>query len=81
MKQIDKKLAQELYSLLNANIVWNSYHGVAQVDTPYFLGLANTFTYSKKPRIIEYKAILPRKKVVLSKKSKGQKKKTKKNKI
>lgn len=78
MKQIDKKLAQELYNLLSSDMVWNSYHGIAQIDTPYFLALANTFTYLENPRIIEYKGVLLNKKVVLFKKSKSQKKKSKK---
>lgn len=57
MKDIDKKTAEELYDLLSTKIVWNSYHGVVQVETPYFLGLTHTFPLLEKPRIINWQGI------------------------
>ena len=54
MQEIDKNLANELYSLLASPIVWNSYHGVVQIETPYFVGLNNTLFILKKPRIINW---------------------------
>ncbi len=54
MKGIDKKLTEELYDLLNSPCTWNSYHGVVQVETPYFIGLTHTFPLLKKPRIINW---------------------------
>lgn len=55
MKEFDENLANELYDLLNGEIVWNSYHEVVQVETPYFIGLTHTFPYLEKPRIIYWK--------------------------
>lgn len=55
MGEIDKKLTDELYDLLAGKVTWNSYHGVAQVETPYFVGLTHTFPLLEKPRIIEWK--------------------------
>jgi len=55
MKEANKKLAKELYDLLSGSTIWNSYHGVAQIETSYFLGLTHTFPYLKKPRIIYWK--------------------------
>jgi hypothetical protein len=55
MKEMDEKLANEMYELLSGPITWNSYHGVVQVETPYFLGLTHTFPYLEKPRIIYWK--------------------------
>ena len=57
MKKIDKELTQELYNLLAGEINWNSYHGVVQVETPYFIGVTHTFPYLDKPRVIEWKGI------------------------
>jgi hypothetical protein len=54
MQEIDKELAQKMYDLLAGPITWDSYHGVVQVETPYFLGLTQTFPYWEKPRIIEW---------------------------
>lgn len=67
MKKNDRKLADELYNLLAREMTWNSYHGVVQVDTPYFLGLTHTFPYVEKPRIIYWQKNV----------SKGQKNKQK----
>jgi hypothetical protein len=61
MKKIDKELTKEFYNLLMGPMVWNSYHGVVQVDTPYFIGLTHTFPYLEKPRIIEYQGITAKK--------------------
>ena len=55
MQEIDKDLANELYRLLAGPITWNSYHGVVQVETPYFVGLNNSLFLLKKPRIIIWK--------------------------
>ena len=55
MQEIDKDLAKELYDLLAGPITWNSYHGVAQVETPHFIGLVNSFPFVEKPKIIEWK--------------------------
>jgi hypothetical protein len=55
MKEIDEKLANEMYELLASPITWNSYHGVVQVETPFFVGLTHTFPYLEKPRIIYWK--------------------------
>ncbi len=54
MQEINKDLAKEIYQLLAGPIVWNSYHGVLQVETPYFVGLNNAFYILKKPRIINW---------------------------
>jgi hypothetical protein len=59
MKKIDKKLAVEFYDLLSKPVVWDSYHGIAQIETPYFVGITSTFNYVKKPRIIKWKALKP----------------------
>jgi len=55
MKEIDKELTEELYELLAGPIIWSSYHGVVQVETPYFVGLTHTYPLIEKPRIIEWK--------------------------
>lgn len=55
MREIDKDLAKELYDLLATEITWNSYHGVVQVETPYFVGLTHTYPLIDKPRIIEWR--------------------------
>jgi len=52
MQDINKDLANELYKLLADPITWNSYHGVVQIETPYFVGLNNSLFLLKKPRII-----------------------------
>lgn len=57
MKKIDKNLAEELYDLLATPLTWSSYHGVVQVETPYFVGLSHSFPLFEKPRIIEWKAL------------------------
>jgi len=54
MEGIDKKLAKELYDLLSAPLTWDSYHGVVQVETPFFTGLTHTFPLIKKRRKIEW---------------------------
>lgn len=56
MKEIDKDLAKELYDLLSGPLTWNSYHGVVQVETPYFVGLTHTFPLLEKARIIEFRS-------------------------
>jgi hypothetical protein len=57
MEKIDKDLTKELYQILAGPMTWNSYHGVAQVETPQFIGLTHTFPILEKPRIIEWKGI------------------------
>ena len=54
MKEIDKDLTGEIYNLLAGPITWNSYHGVVQVETPYFIGLVNSFPFVEKPKIIDW---------------------------
>ncbi len=55
MEEIDKDLAEELYDLLATPLTWNSYHGVVQVETSYFIGLTDTFPLIEKPRVIEWR--------------------------
>jgi len=54
MKEIDKNLTDDLYNLLSGPIIWNSYHGVVQVETPYFVGLTHAFPLIEKPKIIKW---------------------------
>ncbi len=56
MQEIDNNLADELYKLLASPITWNSYHGVVQIETPYFVGLNSALFVLKKPRIIDWQA-------------------------
>lgn len=60
MQKINEVLAREFYDLLSAPTIWNSYHGVVQVETPYFIGLSKTFPYLRKPRIINWNSRLPK---------------------
>jgi len=76
MKEIDKDLTKEMYNLLAGPITWNSYHGVVQVETPYFIGVVNSFPFVEKPKIIEWKG----KKEKTKKKSTSLKKKSPKRK-
>lgn len=55
MKEINQETAKELYNLLSLEIIWSSYHGIVQVETPYFIGLTHTFPLIKKPRIIKWR--------------------------
>lgn len=57
MKEINKETAEELYTLLAGQSCWDSYHGVVQVETPYFLGLTHTFPLLKKSRVINWRGI------------------------
>jgi len=59
MKEIDKDVTETLYDLLATKLTWNSYHGVVQVETPYFIGLTHTFPLIEKARIIEWKGKKP----------------------
>ena len=54
MVKSDKELAKILYDLLADKMTWNSYHGVVQVEMPYFLGLTSSFPYLEKPRVINW---------------------------
>lgn len=63
MQEIDGDLANELYKLLSGSITWNSYHGVVQVETPYFVGLNDALFLFKKPRIIIWKGKREEKKI------------------
>jgi len=76
MKEIDKDLAEEIYNLLAEPITWNSYHGVIQVETPYFIGLVNGFPFVEKAKIIDWKGKKEKTgdKPVSKRKSKGRKK-------
>jgi hypothetical protein len=55
MNKINGELSQEMRDLLSGPIVWNSYHGVVQIDTPYFVGLNSSLCLLNKPRIIHWK--------------------------
>lgn len=55
MEKMDKKLAKEMYDLLAGPMTWNSYHGVVQIETPYFLGLNSSLYIQGKPRIIDWR--------------------------
>lgn len=57
MQEIDKDLANEIYNLLTGPITWNSYHGVIQIETPYFVGLNSGLFILKKPRIIKWQGV------------------------
>ncbi len=56
MAELDGETAVDLYHLLSQPITWSSYHGVVQVETPYFVGLTHSFPYLEKPRVILWKA-------------------------
>ncbi len=75
MQGINKDLADELYRLLASPITWDSYHGVVQIETPYFIGLNNALFILKKPRIINWRAINERQKIKISSKKKLKSKK------
>jgi hypothetical protein len=62
MKEIDKKLAEEMYDLLASPTIWNSYHGIVEIKTRYFIGLTNGLPLLKKPRIIDWTAKIDTKK-------------------
>jgi len=53
----DKELTEKLYELLSTEMTWDSYHGVVQIETPYFVGVADTFPYLEKKRIINWKSV------------------------
>ncbi len=55
MSDFDKDLAGELYDLLSSEITWDSYHGVVEVQTPYFVGITHTFPLIEKPRVIKWR--------------------------
>ncbi len=52
MEDIDPEAFEWLEEILTSPIVWDSYHGVAQVHTPWFVGLAHTYPYLDKRRVI-----------------------------
>ena len=81
MQEIDKDLANELYDLLASPITWDSYHGVVQIETPYFVGLNKALFILKKPRIIKWSVIKEKQKPLVKKrlKAKIRKAKSKKN--
>ena len=72
MQEIDKDLANELYELLAGPITWDSYHGVVQIETPYFVGLNNALFILKKPRIINWAAIKEKQKPLAKKRLKAK---------
>jgi hypothetical protein len=55
MVKKNRKIAEKVYKLLEGEIVWDSYHGVAHIETPYFVGLSNTFPFLEKKKIINWK--------------------------
>ncbi len=48
MKELKQKEAKKLYEILSTEMTWDSYHGVVQVETPYFLGVSSTFPFLRK---------------------------------
>ncbi len=54
MKGIDEKLTSELYDILSGKMTWDSYHGVVEVETPYFVGVTHTYPLIEKPRKIRW---------------------------
>ena len=74
MEEIDKNLAKEMYNLLAGPMTWDSYHGVIQVETPYFIGVVDSFPFAEKPKIINWNTKKQKKKST-SLKSKSSKKK------
>jgi len=79
MMEIDKDLAKELYNLLAGPMTWNSYHGVVQVETPYFIGLVNSFPFVEKAKIIDWEGEKAEKKKTGDKPVSRKKKSKKKN--
>jgi len=59
MEGIDPELTAELYKLLSGKMTWSSYHGVVEVETPYFVGVTHTYPLIEKPRNLRW---LPNKK-------------------
>jgi hypothetical protein len=53
MKKLDPETTNSLIELLNSDMTWDSYHGVVEIKTPYFMGEASTFPLMQK-RIIHY---------------------------
>ena len=49
---LDEDARDWLYEILSSPIVWDSYHGVVQVHTPWFVGLSHTYPYLDKRRLI-----------------------------
>jgi len=43
IKMIDPEVVDWVYELLNGPLTWDSYHGIVEVDTPYFLGVTHSF--------------------------------------
>lgn len=54
MSKIDDKLTSEIYELLSGELKWSSYHGVVEVETPYFVGVTHTHPLIDKPRVITW---------------------------
>ena len=60
MRDIDEEAAGWLVKLLSSETTWDSYHGVVQVETPYFIGVTHSFPYMERHRVIECSSINPR---------------------
>jgi hypothetical protein len=54
MREIDETSTDNMITLLKTTN-WNSYHGIVEADTPYFLGLTHSFPLDKK-RVLNFKA-------------------------
>ncbi len=54
MRGIDPDLTNELYDLLSQKMRWSSYHGVVEVETPYFVGVTHTHPLIEKSRNIKW---------------------------
>jgi len=52
MEEIDPEAMEWALEILSSPIVWDSYHGVVEVWTPYFIVISNTFPYMEKKRIV-----------------------------
>jgi hypothetical protein len=54
MDSIDHDTTIELKQFLEAQMVWDSYHGILELHTEHFLGLTHTHVYLDKHRIINW---------------------------
>ncbi len=52
MEDLDPEAVDWLYEILESPIVWDSYHGVVQVHTPWFIGVTQTYPYLDLRRIV-----------------------------
>ena len=55
MRTIDPEAADDMLHILSKPFTWDSYHGVVQVETDYFVGLTHTSMRPDSHRIICWK--------------------------